>query len=64
VNEVEAALYKTRKSIIDAIEEIGYADTISLLQCSSCNIWLKPQQLLKDLDGLEICVNCRDSYGL
>lgn len=64
MNEIELALYKTRKSLLDITEEFGYTRDIALLQCSSCNIWLRPLQLLKDLDGLEICKDCKDSYGL
>lgn len=64
MNDVEAALYKTRKNINSVLEEIGCEQSISLLQCSSCNIWLKPHQLIKDLDGLEICTDCKNYYGI
>ena len=64
MNALEIALFKTRKSITDVYEELGYVDVVSLLQCSSCNIWLKSSQLIKDLDGLEICQHCKDAYGL
>lgn len=60
-------LYKTRKSIVDAQRELGLEyvsdHEITLTQCNSCGIWLKPHQMLKDLDGLDICKDCYDAYG-
>jgi hypothetical protein len=64
VNEVELALFKSRKSLLEVCSELGYniSDVeIELKQCSCCDIWLK--NLKKDLDGLDICVYCLDAYG-
>lgn len=65
--EIEKTLYKTRKSLLDVCSEfdVEYIDSgeISLKQCNSCGIWLKPQQLLPDLDGLDICNDCLTYYG-
>lgn len=36
---------------------------IHLKQCTSCGIWLKPEQLKKDLDELDICTTCLTAYG-
>lgn len=68
LNAVDYVLYKTHKSTLDAFRElmIEYNSEweINLLQCTSCGIWLKPTQLLKDLDGLDICSDCQTTYGL
>jgi hypothetical protein len=65
MNELEKALYKTRKSILEAEAETGIKyvldSEISLKQCNSCGIWLKT--MLKDLDGLDICNQCYNAYG-
>jgi hypothetical protein len=65
MNEVEKALYKTRKSVLEVIEELDYNDyseaVITLKCCSSCGIWLPKMKL--DLDGLDICNYCLDAYG-
>lgn len=67
MNALELALYKTRKTALEASIEIGHNDIslgdITLEQCASCNIWLKPTQLQKDLDGLPICRECYTFYG-
>lgn len=69
LNSLDYVLYKTHKSVQDACTElfIPYsADTVkvSLCQCTSCGIWLKPLQLIKDLDNLDICKDCYTAYGL
>jgi hypothetical protein len=65
VNELELALFKTRKNILETASEIGYnyhsEVGITLKQCNCCGIWLKKMQL--DLDGLDICDYCLDAYG-
>lgn len=64
---VDSGLYKTRKTVLEVCREfdIEYTDSleISLSQCSSCGIWLKPNQFKKDLDNLDICQDCLDYYG-
>lgn len=67
MNEVEAALYKTRKSLFSFLNENGYDEQyqpINIIQCSSCNLWIKKSSAIKDLDGLEICKECELFYGL
>lgn len=65
MNEIEKALYKTRKSALAVLNELGYNDIssveIRLKCCSSCGIWLPKMKL--DLDGLDICDYCLDAYG-
>lgn len=65
MNEIEAALYKTRKNALEVASELGYNDIseveIRLKCCSSCGIWLPKMKL--DLDGLDICDYCLDAYG-
>lgn len=67
MNPLESILYKTRKSALDAIRELDVQyvldSEISLCQCNSCGIWLKPSQFKKDLDGLDICNECLIYYG-
>lgn len=67
LNPLDRVLYKTRKNVVDACAELmieySYEVEIQLKQCSSCDIWLKPSQLSKDLDGLDICSVCVDEYG-
>ncbi len=67
LNALDYVLYKTHKTVKDACTEliIPYSDSveISLCQCNSCGIWLKPNQLVKDLDGLDICKDCYTVYG-
>lgn len=68
LNALDYVLYKTHKSILDACAElmIEYSSEVEihLKQCNCCGIWLKPGQLVKDLDGLDICQTCVDAYGL
>lgn len=67
MNSLDYVLYKTRKSVVEACTELllKYDPSleISLLQCSHCSIWLKPQQLIPDLDSLDICEDCYRHYG-
>jgi hypothetical protein len=68
LNAVDYVLYKTRKNPLEAFRElmIEYDSEweINLIQCTSCGIWLKPPQLFKDLDGLDICNECKTFNGL
>lgn len=68
LNAVDYVLYKTHKTVLEAFRElmIQYNSEweIHLKQCTSCGIWLKPAQLKKDLDELDICTTCEDAYGL
>ena len=65
MNEIELALYKTRKNCLEVLDELGYNNVssveIRLKCCSSCGIWLPKME--KDLDGLDICNYCLDAYG-
>lgn len=65
MNDVEAALYKTRKNALEVLTELGYNDyssvEIRLKCCSSCGLWLSRMKL--DLDGLDICDYCLEAYG-
>ena len=67
MNDIDLALYKTRKSPLEACAELGIQYVlnveITLGQCNSCGIWLKPYQLVKDADGLDICNDCLTYYG-
>jgi hypothetical protein len=67
LNEVERALYKSRKSLLEVCREFDVEYTldseISLGQCASCGIWLRFSQFRKDLDGLDICNECYTFYG-
>lgn len=68
MSPLELVLYKTRKSVLEGLVEIGdnnvSSGDITLSQCNSCGVWLKPSQMLKDLDGLDICNYCHAAYGL
>jgi hypothetical protein len=65
MNEIEQALYKTRKSYLEVCTELGYNNyssvEIRLKCCNSCGIWMPKMKL--DLDGLDICDYCLDAYG-
>ena len=65
MNEIETALFKTRQSLLEICAEFGIQYPleieINLKQCNSCGIWLKSMQ--KDLDELDICGYCYESYG-
>ena len=68
MNELERALYKTRKTVLAAccdsdIEYILDAE-ISLEQCADCGVWLKSGELIPDLDKQGICKDCYNHYGL
>lgn len=67
MSPIDSLLYKTRKSALDALLELGHNDIslgdITLDQCASCNIWLKPNQFKKDLDDSPICKECFEFYG-
>lgn len=68
MNQLELALYKTRKNPLAACREIGIEyvldSEITLQQCCDCNIWLKFSELIPDLDGQGICIDCVIHYGL
>jgi hypothetical protein len=68
MNRLERHLYKTRKTFRAACHEIGedieYACTPELETCTSCDIWLKSDELIPDLDGLPICKDCLSHYGM
>lgn len=65
MNEIESALINSRKSLLEVCAEFGiqypYEVEIQLKQCNSCGIWLK--KMFLDLDGLDICKYCLDTYG-
>ncbi len=63
---LDKILYKTRKSVLEAEAEMidNNVCSITLDQCNSCGIWLRPDQLKPDLDGLPICKDCETHYGL
>lgn len=67
LNAVDYVLYKSRKSVLEAFRELmieyNHELEIHLKQCTSCGIWLKPFQLKKDLDDLDICQDCVTIYG-
>ena len=67
MSPLDQILYKTRKSVLEALTEIGHNDIsvgdISLEQCNSCGIWLKSSALKLDLDGYPICNECFTFYG-
>ncbi len=66
MNEVEQALYNTRKTVLEVLTELGYnIDSeveIGLKCCNDCGIWLK--HMITDLDGNDICKFCYETYGL
>ena len=68
MNELDSLLYKTRKNVLEIAAELGdnsiSLGDISLEQCNSCGVWLKPSQLKPDLDDLRICKDCEGYYGL
>ena len=68
MSPLEQALYKTHKNPLEAAAELGiqYQNDIEigLDQCVDCGIWLKPNQLIPDLDNQKICLDCRDFIGL
>jgi hypothetical protein len=59
---LDKALYRTRNSFRQACQEAGidYNDELntSLGECAHCNIWLKPKELIPDLDNNPICKTC------
>lgn len=67
MNALEQALYKTRKTVLAASRESDlkyHLDSeISLEQCADCGIWLKPVELILDLDNLGICRDCWTHHG-
>jgi hypothetical protein len=73
MNELDRALYKTRKTLLDVCRDLGLEYVLdsresqtglTLDQCNSCGIWLRPAQLIPDQDGLPICRDCLNTYGL
>jgi hypothetical protein len=70
MNSLDYVLYKTRKTVRSACEELllnpdttPLVHSLELIPCSSCGIWLKFTQLIKDQDNLEICRDCLNAYG-
>ena len=67
LNAIDYVLHKTHKSVLDAFAElmIEYNSEVEihLQQCTSCGIWRKPEHLKKDLDDLDICPECYNTYG-
>lgn len=65
MNEVEKALYNTRKTVLEVCAELGYNNIseveIGLKCCNDCGIWLR--QMITDLDGNHICNYCYETYG-
>lgn len=68
MNEIESALYRKKRTLLEVCQEFGIhiedADISSLETCSNCSIWFKPIELIPDLDGNPICKICRRFYGL
>lgn len=68
MSPLERALYKTRKTVLAAATDSGIEyildAEIGLEQCADCGIWLKPSELIPDLDGQGICKDCLTHYGL
>lgn len=68
MNSLERVLYKTRKTIRQACKEAGIdfeeAEVNSLLECSHCNWWGKPSDLVPDLDDNPICKVCLRYEGM
>lgn len=68
MSPLERTLYKTHKTVLEAsretdVEYILDAE-ITLEQCADCGIWLRPSELVPDLDGQGICKDCLTHYGL
>lgn len=65
MNELERALYKTRSILPHVLLELDLDPEYpcTLEECSSCSIWLRPEELTPDLDGLPICRDCLRWYG-
>lgn len=67
LSALDYVLYKTRKTPLAACAELmieyHHEVEIQLKQCNCCGIWLKPLQLKKDLDSLDICNDCLNAYG-
>lgn len=68
MTQLSKHLYKTRKNLLEVCAEfdIEYdldSLELSVEQCSSCNIWLKPKELHEDLDKNPICGDCLRFYG-
>lgn len=65
MNQLEKALINTRKTVLEVCTDldIQYPPDveIQLKACSSCGIWLV--KMPKDLDGLDTCNLCLDTYG-
>ncbi len=64
---LDTILHRTRKTVLEAAAELGHNDIsvgdITLDQCNSCGIWLKPSRLHLDLDKNPICNDCLTFYG-
>ena len=67
MNEVEKYLVRSRKTIVQICEELGIeiedVKIENIDQCSSCSIWLKFNELKKDLDDNPIYKHCWMAYG-
>lgn len=63
---LDKILYHTRKTVLEASAEMieNNVSLVTLEQCNSCSVWLKPEQLKPDLDGFPICKPCETHYGL
>lgn len=65
MSQLEKALINTRKTVLEVCTDldIQYPPDveIQLKTCSSCGIWLV--KMPKDLDGLDTCNLCLDTYG-
>ena len=66
MNDLEKALYKTRKSVFDFASDLSYnnCSVSEIEQCSHCGIWLKYKELVKDLDQNLICKFCLQFEGM
>lgn len=68
MNELEQALYRKKKTLLEVCEEFGIevddADISNIETCSNCSIWYKSKELILDLDDNPICKTCYKFYGL
>lgn len=68
MNEVQTALYRKKRTLLEVCEEFGIdvdqADIGNLETCSNCSIWYKSPELILDLDDNPICKTCYKFYGL
>ena len=68
MNEIESALYRKKKTLLEVCEEFGItvdeAEVNLIETCSNCSIWFKSGELVLDLDDNPICKVCKRFYGM